>query len=112
ELARRKKLFRAVRPKVSVAGRSVILVDDGIATGSTMIAALQSLKTQFPREVVVAVPVASPDRLKQVSQWCDDAVCLHAPGEFWALGQFYEDFRPVEDEEVVALLGQFATASG
>jgi predicted phosphoribosyltransferase len=63
EIARRKKLFRAVRPQASLAGRSVIVTDDGIATGSTMIAALQAVKTQKPREVIVAVPVASPDRL-------------------------------------------------
>jgi predicted phosphoribosyltransferase len=110
EIARRKRLFRNVRPKAPIADRSVIVTDDGIATGSTMIAALQALKTQFPREVIVAVPVASPGRLKEVSQWCDDVVCLLSPGEFWAVGQFYEDFRAVEDEEVVALLRQFAAA--
>jgi putative phosphoribosyl transferase len=110
EIARRKKLFRAVRPRVPVAGRSVIVTDDGIATGSTMIAALQSLKTQKPREVIVAVPVASPDRLVEVGRWCDEIVCLLAPDEFQAIGQFYEDFTPVEDGEVVKLLGEFAPA--
>ena len=80
EIARRKKLFREVRPQAPVAGRSVIVTDDGIATGSTMIAALQAVKTQNPREVIVAVPVASPDRLAEVGRWCDDAVCLLSPG--------------------------------
>jgi putative phosphoribosyl transferase len=111
EIARRKKLFRAVRPQAPVAGRSVIVTDDGIATGSTMIAALQAVKTQKPREVIVAVPVASPDRLKEVRRWCDDVVCLLHPEAFWAIGQFYEDFTQVEDEQAIQLLLDFATVS-
>ncbi len=110
EIARRKKLFRAVRPQAPVAGRSVIVTDDGIATGSTMIAALQAVKTQKPREVIVAVPVASPDRLKEVRRWCDDVVCLLHPEAFWAIGQFYEDFTQVEDEQAIQLLRDFSTA--
>jgi predicted phosphoribosyltransferase len=110
EIARRQRLFRGVRPQAPVAGRSVIVTDDGIATGSTMIAALQVVKAQNPREVIVAVPVASPDRLAEVRRWCDDVVCLLAPEEFWAIGQFYEDFTQVEDEQVVALLREFAPA--
>ncbi len=110
EIARRKKLFRGVRPAAPVRDRSVIVTDDGIATGSTMIAALQAVKTQNPREVIVAVPVASPDRLAEVRRWCDDVVCLLAPEQFWAIGQFYEDFTQVEDDEVVRLLRQFAPA--
>jgi predicted phosphoribosyltransferase len=106
EIARRKQLFRAVRPQASIAGRSVIVTDDGIATGSTMIAALQSVRTRKPRELIVAVPVASPDRLVEVRRWCDDVICLHSPVEFWAIGQFYEDFSQVEDEQVVELLKQ------
>lgn len=111
EIARRKKLFRAVRPQAPVAGRSVIVTDDGIATGSTMLAALQSLREQHPREVIVAVPVASPDRLTEVRRWCDEVVCLLSPRAFWAIGQFYEDFRQIEDEEVVELLRQAAHAA-
>jgi predicted phosphoribosyltransferase len=110
EITRRKKLFRGVRPKAPIADHSVIVTDDGIATGSTMIAALQALKTENPRQAIVAVPVASQNRLKKVSHWCDDVVCLLSPREFWAVGQFYEDFRPVEDEEVVAILREFAPA--
>jgi predicted phosphoribosyltransferase len=108
EIARRKKLFRAVRPQAPIAGRSVIVTDDGIATGSTMIAALQTVKTQKPSEVIVAVPVASPDSLAEVRRWCDDVVCLLAPEEFWAIGQFYEDFAHVDDEEVIQILNEFA----
>jgi predicted phosphoribosyltransferase len=108
EIARRKKLFRAVLPKAPIAGRSVIVTDDGIATGSTMIAALQTARTQKPFELIVAVPVAPPDRLDEVRRWCDEVVCLRSPRKFWAIGQFYEDFRQVEDEEVVELLREFA----
>lgn len=107
EIARRKRLFRAVRPQAPIAGRSVIVTDDGIATGSTMIAALQSLKPHQPHEVIVAVPVAAPDRLAEVGRWCDDLVCLHAPESFRAVGEFYEDFRTIEDDEVVELLRPF-----
>jgi putative phosphoribosyl transferase len=104
EIERRKKLFRAVRPRAPIANRSVIVTDDGIATGSTMLAALESLKEQHPREIIVAVPVASPDRLVEVRRLCDEVVCLLSPHSFWAVGQFYRDFSPVEDNEVVELL--------
>lgn len=108
EIARRKKLFRTVRPPAPLAGRSVIVTDDGIATGSTMIAALQVVIEQDSREVIVAVPVASPDRLAEVRRSCDEMVCLLTPEGFSAVGQFYADFRQVEDEEVVELLRGFA----
>src|SRR5579885_2752406 len=107
EIARRQKLFRAARPMASMTGRSVIVTDDGIATGSTMIAALKVVRGQQPHELLVAVPVASPDRLEEVRQWCDEVVCLLQPEEFWAVGQFYQDFTQVEDEQVVALLPAF-----
>jgi putative phosphoribosyl transferase len=110
-IARRKKLFRAVRPQAPVAGRSVIVTDDGIATGSTMIAALQAVKPQNPREVIVAVPVASPDPLREVRRWCDDVVCLLSPEEFWAIGQFYQDFSQVEDEQALDLLRAIVSGS-
>jgi len=104
EIARRKRVFRHVRPQAPVAGRSVIVADDGIATGSTMMAALQVVKTQGPHEVIVAVPVGCPDRLEEVRRWCDDVVCLLCPEEFRAIGQFYEDFSQVEDEQAIDLL--------
>jgi predicted phosphoribosyltransferase len=111
EITRRKKLFRSVRTPSPVAGRSVIVTDDGIATGSTMIAAPQTIKSQNPCEVLVAVPVASPERLKEVRRWCDDVVCLLSPQEFRAIGQFYEDFTQVEDQEVLQRLREFAPAA-
>jgi predicted phosphoribosyltransferase len=108
EIARRRKLFRAVRPQAPVAGRSVIVTDDGIATGATMIAALQTVRAQGPRELIAAVPVASPDRLEQVRRWCGDVVCLLCPEGFWAIGQFYLDFTQVEDGEILRLLREFS----
>jgi predicted phosphoribosyltransferase len=110
EIDRRWAMLRAVRPEASVAGRSVIVTDDGIATGSTMIAALQVIRAREPRELIVAVPVASPDRLEEVRRHCDEAVCLLAPADFWAIGQFYEDFAPVEDDHVVELLRESIVA--
>lgn len=104
EIARRKKLFRQVRPPARIAGRSVIVTDDGIATGSTMIAALQTVKSQAPEEIIVAIPVASPDRLKEVSKLCDHTVCLLAPEDFMSVGQFYWEFTQVEDQEAIRLL--------
>jgi predicted phosphoribosyltransferase len=107
EIKRRKALFRAVRPAVPMAGRSVIIADDGIATGSTMISAIQTAKLQSPHELIVAVPVASPDRVAEVRRLCDEVVCPLTPSYFWAIGQFYEDFRQVDDEEAVELLRRF-----
>jgi predicted phosphoribosyltransferase len=104
EINRRARLFRRVRPPAAVAGRSVIVTDDGIATGSTMTAALKLLRAQGAHELVVAVPVAAADSLAGVRRWCDDAVCLLCPDGFRAVGQFYEDFPQIEDAQVVALL--------
>jgi putative phosphoribosyl transferase len=103
-IARRKEIFRAVRPPVDVAGRSVIVTDDGIATGSTMIAALKVVRGHHPHEIIVATPVASPERLPAIRRHCDEVVCLLTPARFWAIGQFYEDFSQVEDDEVLELL--------
>jgi predicted phosphoribosyltransferase len=111
EIARRQKLFRAVRPQASVVGRSVILTDDGIATGSTMIAALHVAKAHQPHETFVAVPVAPPDRLVPLRALCDQVIYLLAPLEFFAIGQFYMSFESVEDEDVVRLLREFAPAT-
>jgi predicted phosphoribosyltransferase len=108
EIERRKRIFRSVRPAVRVAGRSVLVTDDGIATGSTMIAGLKVIRTQEPFELIVAVPVASPHRLDQVRLWCDEAVCLSCPESFWAIGQFYEDFSQIDDEQCLEVLRRFA----
>lgn len=110
EIARRKQLFRAVRPEAAIAGRSVIVTDDGIATGSTMIAALQAIRAQMPHELIMAVPVAPPERLEHMRQLCDEVVCLLTPHDFYAVGQFYEEFNTVEDAEVVRMLREVPTA--
>jgi len=104
EIGRRRELIRAVRPASRITGRSVIVTDDGIATGSTVIAALRTARERHPLELILAVPVAPPDRLDEVRKYCDDVICLSAPDDFHAVGQFYDDFSPVEDEEVVRLL--------
>lgn len=108
EIARRSAMIRAVRPAAEIAGRTVIVTDDGLATGSTMIAALKSLRPRGPRELIVAVPVAPPDRLDEIRPLCDQCVCVLTPNDFWAIGQFYENFEPVEDEMVLRLLREHA----
>jgi putative phosphoribosyl transferase len=111
EIARRQQMFRSVRPTAPIAHRSVIVTDDGIATGATMLVTLQFLRDRHPRELIVAVPVCSPDRLDEIRRHCDSLVCLRTPGEFVAVGQFYRDFPLVSDEEVRELLRQFAPTS-
>jgi predicted phosphoribosyltransferase len=108
EIRRRKELFRKVRPAVPLTGRTVIVTDDGVATGATMFAALQVVRAQGPHELIVAVPVAPPSQIGPLMSHCDRLICLESPEDFWAVGQFYEDFQPVEDDEVVALLRKFA----
>jgi putative phosphoribosyl transferase len=107
EITRLRELFRRARPPAEVAGRSVIVTDDGIATGSTMIAALQSIRLKNPLELIVAVPIASPARIAEVREWCDVVVCLLSPDDVFAIDQFYKEFDPVEDDEVVRLLRKF-----
>lgn len=104
EITRRQRLVRKVRQAATIAGRTIIVTDDGIATGATMLAALHVLRGQDADRVIVAVPVASHDRLMQVRHWCDEVVCLMCPEDFWSIGQFYEDFEQIDDEQVVALL--------
>lgn len=108
EIARRTRLIREVRPAAEIDGRSVIVTDDGLATGSTMIAALEVLRSRAPAEVIVALPVAAPSRLEPVRRLCDRLICLLTPENFWAIGEFYRDFSPVEDSEVVKLLKEQA----
>jgi predicted phosphoribosyltransferase len=109
EIDRRREMFRSVRPRAPITGRTVILTDDGIATGATMIAALHTVRAAGPREIIVAVPVGSPDRIDAIRELCDRVVCLHESSAFWAVGQFYRDFEQVEDARVVELLRECDT---
>lgn len=111
EIDRRRKMFRAVRPQADVRGRTVILTDDGIATGATMIAALKTVRAAGAKQVIVAVPVGAPDRIDALRPLCDRVECLVEPADFWAVGQFYRDFEQVSDERVVELLRACGTRS-
>ncbi len=103
-MKQRRAQYTPVRLPIDPAGRIVIVIDDGLATGSTMIAALHALRAKKPAQLICAVPVAPPDTLERVRASADKVVCLSAPVEFYAVGQFYQDFQQVEDEEVVATL--------
>ena len=96
--------FRKGREPLHLEGKTVILVDDGLATGATMQAAILTAKAQGAARVVLAVPVAAPESLEEVKDNADEEVCLNTPFFFQAVGQFYEDFSQVEDEEVISLL--------
>jgi putative phosphoribosyl transferase len=108
ELERRERLYRGGRPPLVVQGKSVILVDDGIATGSSMRAAIEALQQMKPRRLVVAVPVAPLSTCKRLRPKVDELICLHEPEAFFAIGQFYDDFSQTTDEEVTELLQRAA----
>lgn len=111
ELGRRHALYRAVRPQVPWARKVVIVTDDGLATGATMIAALRAVRASAPERVIVALPVASPSSMPLVESLCDRVECLQSPEDFMAVGQYYRVFEPVSDERVVELLREFGSAS-
>ncbi len=104
ELERRRKTYLAGRKQPAIAGRIAILVDDGIATGATMLAALQAVRKEKPRAVVVAVPVAPADRLAEFAGLADATLCLETPIDFQAIGPCYRDFDQLDDMDVIRLL--------
>jgi putative phosphoribosyl transferase len=110
-LAGRERAYRDDRPAVDVKGSSVILVDDGLATGASMRAALHAVQAQEPNAVVVAVPVGSIDTCRTLRDEADEVICLRMPSRFLAVGQAYVDFSPTSDEEVKAVLRSVTFAS-
>lgn len=103
-LRKRRAEYTPHRPAHDAAGRIAIVVDDGLATGATMIAALHAVRARKPARLVCAVPVAAPESLEKVRPYADEVVCLATPPEFQAVSQFYASFPQVEDDEVVRLL--------
>jgi putative phosphoribosyl transferase len=112
ELERRQRVYRGSRPPLELEGETVLLIDDGIATGSSMRAAIQALRQMKPAKIVVAIPVAPPQTCKRLKSEVDELVSLYTPEFFFAIGQFYEDFSQVADEEVTELLRRSAPQAG
>lgn len=106
EIDRRRQLIRKIWPKISLKGRVVVVTDDGVATGSTAQAALWAVRQENPKKLIAAFPVGAQDTLAKLSEYADEVVCLSAPPMFFAVGQFYDRFDPVEDEDVLEILKQ------
>jgi predicted phosphoribosyltransferase len=104
ELARREALYRDGQHAAGIRGRTVILIDDGLATGATMRAAVAALRQQAPGKIVVAVPAAAPDACAAMAAEVDEVVCAETPEPFYGVGAWYQDFSQTSDEEVIALL--------
>lgn len=104
ELKKRFGFFMGNRKPSSLKNKTVIVVDDGIATGHTMKSTIQSIQKQNPKELIVAVPVAPPHTAREVRKMVDELICLHTPEDFYGVGQFYADFGQVSDEEVMEVL--------
>jgi putative phosphoribosyl transferase len=111
ELERREHLYRGDRPFPALAGKTVILVDDGLATGSTMRAAVAALRHESPGRIVVAVPVAALETCNAFRDIADEIICVETPEPFTAVGQWYENFSPTTDEEVRELLERARTVT-
>ena len=106
EIERRRQTYLADRAPCPISGHTAIVVDDGVATGSTTLAALRATRRRHPSRIVLAVPVAARAFLRRVRREVDDVICLHAPADLIAVGLFYRDFRQLQDQEVILLLQQ------
>jgi len=106
ELRRRVARYRDGRPSIPVKGRTVIIIDDGLATGLTDLAAVRALRKRGARQIIVAVPVGSSEALSMLAEEADRVVCLEVPPQLFGVGMWYRDFTPVSDEQVVALLAE------
>jgi putative phosphoribosyl transferase len=109
-LRQRRQSYTPVRTSIDPAGREVVVVDDGSATGSTMEAALKAVRSRGPARLVAALGVAPPEVVRRLKSLADEVVCLHAPTHFYAVGQFFNDFSQVTDEDVIRLLREHAQA--
>jgi putative phosphoribosyl transferase len=107
EIERRRRRYLGARPRADVTGRTTLVIDDGIATGATMRTALRAARARAPKELVLAVPVATKDTLDELRDEADSIVCLESPAWLEAVGLFYDDFRQVRDAEVIATLARF-----
>ncbi|GAB2849373.1 phosphoribosyltransferase [Hymenobacter ruber] len=103
-LKARRQAYQGYRPPLLLAGRPVVLVDDGVATGQTLLATIALVREQQPARIIVAVPVAPPEALRRLQQAADEVVCLLTPSDFRAVGHYYRDFREVTDAEALAAL--------
>jgi len=108
ELERREQIYREGRPAPELRNRVVILVDDGLATGATMRAAVKALRQSSAAKIIVAVPVGPPDTCREIEEQADETICLSTPAFFQAVGQYYDDFSQTSDEDVRELLSQAA----
>jgi len=109
EIRKRIQAYRGGREGYSLQGKIVILVDDGVATGATIIASLRAIKASNPSQTILAVPVAPPDTVEKLRCEADKVICLYTPSPFWAVGAFYVNFEQISDEEVQALLAELAS---
>jgi len=107
EIQRRAKLFRKYLPGVPLEARTVIVTDDGVATGSTIRASLWSLRHENPDELIVALPVGAEKRLQELTGEADRVICLRSAEPFYSVGQFYRDFSPVDDDRVIGILNKY-----
>ncbi|HVZ22664.1 MAG TPA: phosphoribosyltransferase family protein [Vicinamibacterales bacterium] len=105
-LRARRAMYSRAQRAIDPAGRIVIIVDDGIATGSSMLAAIHAIRARKPQKIVVAIGVAPPESLSRIRAEADEVVCLESPADFYAVGQFFEDFSEVTDEMAVAALSR------
>lgn len=100
----RYKQYRGEIPKPKISGKTVIIVDDGVATGSTILAAIHVIRKQNPKKIIIAVPVGASDAMELIKREADEVVCISIPETFFAIGQFYENFVQVEDKEAIGIL--------
>ena len=108
EIKRRTEMIRRIRPKIPLKGRIVIVTDDGVATGATTQAAFWAVRLEQPQKLIAAVPVGPEDTIRRLAEDVDEIICLRVPRLFAAVGQFYRQFQPVEDEDVLMILQESA----